>query len=105
VITRKQWTGPYFVTGSTPGKEGEGVAYFLTHSATTKRLKHSIPAHRLRLCMTDRTDLLAKYPNLDLQMKSGNTVDVVSVFTINSIGVEQSLNSTVELSDVQDSTP
>ena len=67
VITRKQWTGPYFVTGSTPGKEGEGVAYFLTHSATTKRLKHSIPAHRLRLCMTDRTDLLAKYPNLDLQ--------------------------------------
>jgi len=69
VITKRKFVGPYFITAIPPGKENEGVAYFLTHVVTGKRLKHPVPPHRLRFCTTDRTELLAKYPNLS----SGNT--------------------------------
>lgn len=65
VITKRKFIGPFFITAKPPGKEGEGVAYFLTHSVSGRKWKHPVPPHRLKLCTTDRTDVLAKYPNLD----------------------------------------
>ncbi len=74
VITAKGWIGPFFITSIPPSREGEGVAYFLTHSVTGKRFKHPVPGHRLKPCTTDRTELMQKYPNLDLQKSNTETL-------------------------------
>jgi len=73
VLTKRRFVGPYFVTAMTPCKEGEGIAYYLTHSTTGKRHKHSIGPHRLKRCNIDRTELNAKYPDLEPQVSTSTT--------------------------------
>jgi hypothetical protein len=65
VLTKRKFIGPFFITALPPGREGEGISYFLTHSKSGRRWKHPVPGHRLKRCNTDRTDVLVKYPDLE----------------------------------------
>jgi len=73
VIVKRLFVGPYFITGVTPCKDGEGKAYFITHSVSGKRFKHSIGPHRLKKCNIDRTELNAKYPDIAPQVSTSTT--------------------------------
>ena len=77
VLTRSKYIGPFYITAIPPSREGEGVAYFLTHSVTGKRLKHPVGPHRLKVCTTDRAELKAKYPGLDYDSQVEPQVDTL----------------------------